>query len=98
MLAIKIDNPDIESQFKKYATQHKKAIEEVVSDALKLFLETHKKDDTIVYTKKDPMKHLHEIKYEDDGEDLSDVKPYSHVEDSAVYVHNLRRERTKWYF
>ena len=39
------------------------------------------------------MKHLHKIKYEDDGEGLSDVKPYSHIEDSALYVHNLRREK-----
>ncbi len=93
MLAIKIDNPEIESAFKKYAKQQKKALEDVVSEAMKLFLDMHKKDDALVYTKKDPMKHLHKIKYDDDGEDLSDVKPYSHIEDSALYVHNLRRER-----
>ena len=94
MLAIKIDNPEIESKFKEYAKQQKKAIEDVVSEAMKLFLDTHKKDDEIVYTTKDPMQHISKIKYEDDGEDLSDVNLYNHVEDSAKYIHDLRRERT----
>ena len=93
MLAIKIDNPEVEIRFKEYVKQQQKTIEDVASVAIKQFLDMQKKDDTLVYTKKDPMKHLHKIKYEDDGEDLSDVKPYSHVEDSALYVHNLRREK-----
>ena len=43
------------------------------------------------------MKHLHKVEYdyEDDGEDLSDVKLYSHVDDVAKYIHNLRRVRDK---
>ena len=68
-------------------------MEDLVSDALKMFLDMQRQDDELVYVKKDPMKHLHKIEYEDDGEDLSDVKPYSHVENSALYVHNLRREK-----
>lgn len=93
MLAIKIDNPEIENRFKEYAKQQQKAIEDVVSEAMKLFLDTHKKYDKIVYTKKDPMQHIQKVKYEDDGEDLSDVKPYSHIEDSAKYIHDLRRKK-----
>jgi|GEM_PF-920544 len=95
MLAIKIDNPEIENRFKQYAKQQKKAVEELISDALKMFLDMHKKDDELVYVKKDPMKHIHKVEYEDDGEDLSDVKLYGRVEDSALYVHNLRRVRAK---
>ena len=95
MLAIKINNPVIESQFREYASQHKKAIEDVVSSAMQLFLDTHKKDTEIVYAKKDPMKHIHTIEYKDDGENLDDVNPYSHIEDSALYIHNIRRERIK---
>ena len=93
MLAIKIDNPEIETRFKQYAAQHKKAVEDLANEAIKMFLELQKKDDDLVYTKKDPMKHLHKInhKYEDDGEDLSDVKPFSHIDDVAKYVHDLRR-------
>lgn len=96
MLAIKIDNPEIENRFKEYAMDHKKTIEALASDALQVFLDMQKKDDTLVYTKKDPMKHLHKIEYDyDDGEDLSDVKLYSDVDDVAQYVHDLRRVRTK---
>ena len=93
MLAIKIDNPEIENRLKEYAKQQKKAIEDLVNEAMKLFLETHRKDDVIIFTKKDPMQHIVKINFDDDGEDLSDVKPYSQVEDSAKYIHELRRER-----
>ncbi len=95
MLAIKIDNPEMENKFKEYAKQQKRAIEDVVSEAMKLFLDTHKQDNKIVYIKKDPMQYIQKVEYEDDGEDLNDVKPYSHIEDSAQYMHNLRRERAK---
>ena len=94
MLAIKIDNPDIENRFKQYAKQQSKALEDVISDAMKLFLDIHKKNDELVYTKKNPMKYIRKIEYVDDGEDLSDVKPYRHIEDSARYIHDLRRDRT----
>ena len=91
MLAIKIDNPDIENRFKQYAKQQKKAIEDVISDAMKLFLEMHKKDDELVYTKKDPMKHIRKIEYTYD-EELCDAVALTHIEDSAKYVHDLRRQ------
>ncbi len=42
MLAIKIDNPEIETRFKQYAKQHKKAVEDLASEALKMFLDTNK--------------------------------------------------------
>ena len=48
MLAIKIDNPEIENRFRQYATQHKKTVEDLVSDALKVFLDKHKNDDVLV--------------------------------------------------
>ena len=93
MLAIKIDNPEIESRFKQYAKQQKKGIEDLVSEAMKLFLEIHKKDDELIYIKQNPMQHIVKSDYEDDGESLDDVRPYAHIEDSAKYIHNLRRER-----
>ena len=97
MLAIKIDNPEIENRFNQYAIQNKRAVEDLVSDALKMFLDMKKQDNELIYTKKDPLKHLHKIEYdyEDDGEDLSDVKLYSHVDDVAKYVHDLRRARDR---
>ena len=97
MLAIKIDNPEIENRFKQYSKQNKKTVEDLVSDALKLFLDKNKKNDELIYTKKDPLKHLHKIEYDykDDREDLSDVRLYSHVDDVAKYVHDLRRVKDK---
>lgn len=62
---------------------------------MKLFLDNNKKNDELSYEKKDPMKNFHIKKYVDDEDDLSDVELYAHVEDSAKYVHNLRREKTK---
>ena len=93
MLAIKIDNPEIESRFKEYAKQQKRAIEDVVNEAIKLFLDTkHKKNDKIVYTKKDPMQYIHKIEYEYDDELCDDVA-LTHIEDSAKYIHDLRRKK-----
>jgi len=91
MLAIKIDNPDMENQFKHYAIEHKKTIEDVISDAMKLFLNMQKKDDKLVYTKKDPMQYIHKIEYEYD-DDLCDDVALTHIEDSAKYIHDLRRQ------
>ena len=91
MLAIKIDNPDMENQFKHYAMEHKKTIEDVISDAMKLFLSMQKKDDKLVYTKKDPMQYIHKIEYEYD-DDLCDDVALTHIKDSAKYIHDLRRK------
>jgi len=95
MLAIKIDNIELEKKIFKYAKLKEKKVEEITIEAIKQFLDKQTKKDEIVYTKRDPMKYIHKIKYEDDGEDLSDIQPYSHIEDSAKYIHDLRRIRVK---
>ena len=38
MLAIQINNPKLENQFLEYAKQHKKSIEELVSEAIDFFV------------------------------------------------------------
>ena len=93
MLAIKIDNPEIERQFKEYAKQQKKAVEDVVGETMKLFLDMHKKDNELIFIKQDPMQHIVKSDYEDDGDCLDDVKLYAYVKDSAKYIHDLRREK-----
>ena len=92
MLTFKIENPELENKFIEVAKSQKKAVEDVVLDAMKYFINMQK-EDKLIYTKKDPLKHLHKVKVEFDDEDLSDVKPYSHIEDSAQYIHDLRRKR-----
>ncbi|HIP44424.1 MAG TPA: hypothetical protein EYG93_03705 [Sulfurospirillum arcachonense] len=92
MLAIKIDNPEIENRFKEYAKSQKKALEDVASEAMKLFLDMHKKDDKLVYTKKNPKKYIRKIEYTYD-EELCDDVALTHIENSAKYVHDLRRQK-----
>ena len=94
MLTLKIDNSELENKFVEFAKSQQKAVEEVAVDAMKYFMSMKKEDTKFVYTKKDPLKHMHKITYDyDENEDLSDVKPYSHVEDSALYIHELRRKK-----
>ncbi len=92
MLAIKIDNPEIESRFKEYAKQQKRAVEDIASEAIKFFLDMQKRDDTLKYTKKDPTKHIVKINREYD-ENLCDNVALTHIQDSAKYVHELRRQK-----
>lgn len=93
MLAIKIDNPEIENRFKQYAKQTKKSLEDVVGDALKSFLDTQRLDEELIYTKKDPLKHLKKIERNYD-DSLCDEVALTHIKDSAEYVHELRRKRS----
>jgi hypothetical protein len=63
------------------------SIEEIKDD-----IEDGIENKEFVYTTKDPMKHLVKLNYEYD-ENLDDVKPYGHINDSAKYIHDLRRQR-----
>ncbi len=94
MLAIKIENKEFEAKFLDYVKTQKKTIEDVAFDAINRLINTNQKS-KLKYEVKDPMKHLHKVQYEHDdlSDDLDDVKPYSHIEDSALYIHNLRREK-----
>jgi len=91
-ITLKIDNPNMEEQLKLFVEEHK----EITTDALKNFLNSFQKEKNFVFEKKDPRKHSRKIEYtDDDNEDLSDVKPYAHVEDSGQYIHDLRRKRNR---
>ena len=92
MLTLKIENKELENNFLEFAKSQKRAVEDIAIDAMKYFMNMQK-EDKLVYQKKDPLKHLHKIKYEYDNEDLSDIRPFDHIEDSARYIHNLRRQR-----
>ena len=94
MLTLKIDNSEFENKFLEYAKSQKKAVEDVAIEAMNYFMSMKNESKGISYTKKDPLKHMHKIMYAyDECEDLSDVKPYSHVADSASYIHDLRRKK-----
>jgi len=89
-ITLKIDNPDIEKELTLFIKEQK----EVTLEVLSSFINTFQKKKPIAFQKKDPNKYRRVIKYlEDDNENLDDVKPYSHIKDSAKYIHDLRRQR-----
>jgi hypothetical protein len=91
-ITLKIDNPDIEQQLMQFIKQQ----QEITIEALRHFLNSFHKKEQFVFQKKDPRKHSSKIEYiDEDNEDLSNVKPYSHIEDSGQYIHDLRRERVR---
>ena len=96
VLTFKIENSELENKFLEVAKNQKKAVEDVILDAMKYFINTQKEDkkDKLVYTKKDPLKHLHKIERDYD-EDMCDDVALTHIEDSASYIHNLRRQKNR---
>ena len=91
-IKLKIENSDMEEQLKAFVQEQK----EVTVEALKSFFDSFHKENKLVYKKKDPKKHSRKIEYiDEDNEDLSDVKPYAHVENSGKYIHGLRRQRNR---
>ncbi|SFV66555.1 hypothetical protein MNB_SV-12-1709 [hydrothermal vent metagenome] len=91
-ITLKIENSDIEEQLKAFIKEQK----EITIEALTKFLNSFQQKKRLHYKKKDPRKHIHTITYiDEDDEDLSDVKPYAHIEDSAKYIHDLRRQRNR---
>ena len=91
-ITLKIDNPDTEEKLKAFLQGQK----EVTIDTLKHFFDSTGTQKKLKYKRKDPLKHTHAITYiDEDNEDLSDVKPYAHIEDSGKYIHDLRRKRNR---
>ena len=86
-ITLKIDNPDTEKQLKAFVQEQK----EVTIEALKNFFDSFGKKEKLNYTKKDPRKHSRIIKREYNPDEVDDVA-LLHIEDSAKYVHDLRRE------
>jgi len=90
MLTFKIENKEFEAQFLEYAKAQKKTVEDIALDAISKLINLNKKK--LVYKVKDPLKHLHKIEHEYD-EALCDEVALTHINDSATYVHNLRRQK-----
>jgi len=87
-ITLKIENSDMEEQLRAFVQEQK----EVTVEALKSFLNSFGKKEKLVYKKKDPKKHSRMIKRDYNLEDVDDVA-LLHIEDSAKYVHDLRKEQ-----
>jgi len=87
-ITLKIENQEMEEQLKVFVQKQK----EVTVEALKNFLNSFGKKENLIYKKKDPRKHSRIIRRDYNLEDVDDVA-LLHIEDSAKYVHDLRREK-----
>jgi hypothetical protein len=87
-ITLKIDNPDIEQQLKEFIKEQK----ELTLEAFNNFINSFQKQEKLIYKKRDPRKYSRIIKREYDSKDVDDVA-LLHIEDSAKYVHDLRREK-----
>lgn len=93
MLTFKIDNKEFENELLEFLKMQKKTVEDITVDAIKKFIDSSlKKENKLVYTIKDSLKHLHKVSHEYD-EELCNEVALTHIKDSASYIHNLRRQK-----
>lgn len=95
-VSLKINNPnDFEQKLFIFLKEQKKELEELSVDVLENFINTLKKEDKLHYKKRDIRKHISVITSDDDEPRDESIELYSHVEDSAKYIHDLRRVRNR---
>ena len=87
-ITLKIDNSDMEKKLKAFVKEQKELTLEAFND----FINSFHKEEKLIYKKRDPKKYSRIIKREYDSKDVDDVA-LLHIEDSAKYVHDLRREK-----
>lgn len=87
---LNIKNKELEKKLLDEANKKGKKLANIILDVLeKKFLQ--KKERKLSYKKLDPLKHISKIEYEvDENEDLTDVFPFKDVDNSAVYINELR--------
>jgi len=90
MISVTINNPEIENKFKQYARVYNKSINDLTLEALNFFLSFLENNKNLKFKKKNPLENIEQFENKIE-EDLSDVKLYTHIKDSAEYIHNLRR-------
>jgi hypothetical protein len=91
-MTINIDNPSpFEKELLEFLKQQKQELEELTVDTLKSFIGSFQKKQTLNYKKRDITKHLSTITSDEDEPRDKRIELYSHIEDSAEYIHNLRR-------
>lgn len=88
---VNIENKELETKLLEEANKKGKKLASIIIDTLeKKFLP--KKERKLKYKKLDPLKHISRIKYEvDENDDLTDVFPFQDVDNSAGYIHELRK-------
>ncbi|MCK5537913.1 MAG: hypothetical protein KAI79_13890 [Bacteroidales bacterium] len=90
MLTLKIDNNEVEKKLTEFVKEQKKDIEEITIDALNSFFESFYRK-KFNYEKKNVYKHINEINKEYNSRDLDNIA-LQHIQDSAGYIHDMRRK------
>ena len=93
MLTIKIEDKEFESKLLEYVKFKKETIENITLIAINNLINCNE-NNPLNYTKQDPLKHLHKIQHKYDN-DLCDEVALTHIEDSAAYIHELRRQKNQ---
>ncbi len=91
MITLKIENPEIENKLINFVKTQKKDLEEIAIEAIQQFINSLQAKE-IEYKKKDVTKYMHVIEKEYDIKQ-ADETALEHIEDSAKYIHNLRRQK-----
>jgi hypothetical protein len=91
MIILKIENPEIENKLINFVKTQKKELEEVVVEAIQQLINSLQINE-IQYTKKDVTKYMHIIEKDFDIKQTDDTA-LEHIQDSANYIHNLRRQK-----
>ena len=93
MISVTINNPEIEQKFKQYANIYNKSINDLTYEAINFFLNFLENNKNLKFKKKDPLKNIEQFENKKNkiDEGLSDIRLFTHIKDSAEYIHNLRR-------
>jgi hypothetical protein len=92
MLILEIEDESLEKRVKEFLKEQKKDLKVFTKEAIERFLD---KFSTSKQVKKlDPLQHSKKISFRLD-DDLDDIKPYSHIEDSAKYIKELRTKKNR---
>ncbi len=87
MLALQIDNPEVENIFNEQFKSNKNDFIDFITRSLKHF----KKDEvTLQYITKNPFENMKKLEYEDKEKNLTN--PFENIDDVVSYSKKLRSE------
>jgi hypothetical protein len=92
MLVLEIEDETLEKRVKEFIKEQKKDIKTFTKEAVEKFLDKFSSQNQV--KKLDPSKYKREIKFDIDDE-IEDVVPYSHIDDSAKYIKELRSKKNR---
>ena len=90
MLALNIDNPEIENIFMEKFKSNKNDFINFIAHSLR---NIKSEESGLDYTRKDPFKNIKKLEYTDVDEELTN--PFKNIEDTLFYSKELREKSWK---